>query len=675
MKLLFLYIENSGVISDACVNLDANIRCELNKCDNEYILSVKSKNVIPKDFYSADDSFEVSAVVGVNGSGKTTIASFIASLRSGLEVDKNVLVVLKTADNCIKIFYHLNDKKLLCVTDAKDMLVDKVQIDNSEAWKALCDEFLFIYYSPVLTSQHPFYTSDKNFVDISSTGLLLSASAIMSATNIGPRVNISQYDAYRAVDTVGVLEFLSKMRKEGLKSPVRFPTPKGVRIEHNFAGFELAWSYLKDTLKKAQDECAKEIDQIKEGVYRTRSARTVSLWVPKVEAHSPTQNDLELDDKLCELELRRRCLLAYQRRLRHFKYNPLFGDAFLKAFITFAVIWMRDVDITEELINFKASSCRHLIRAVVGLRRRFDGCEYTQDAHRSMRESVLRMLKRMTLITQLHNHVKDRIYYAYQVFESLYSINEGAEQPSGGSHFISLSNDNGKSSYQKAMDLVMYHANSRKLMDYLIFNFTPRLSSGEMSLLTLFSRLLRQLQSIRRYSTKKNVLVFLDEAETTLHPGFQREVVRLLIWFGREIVNWVNMHVIFATHSPIILSDIPMGNVAFINKDSSGKVIFDNVHKGETFGAHVFDLYRQSFFLSKGTIGSFATDKIDSLLKKLNSDSKSERIDTKDIDLVRLIGDSFISRLLRRRMDERYEEDETAFAEEVRKAVSDIENA
>lgn len=64
------------------------------------------------------------------------------------------------------------------------------------------------------------------------------------------------------------------------------------------------------------------------------------------------------------------------------------------------------------------------------------------------------------------------------------------------------------------------------------------------------------------------------------------------------------------THSPFILSDIPECNVLYLGTDEDHK-------PGLTFGANIYDLLQDSFFL-KSDIGEVAYTKINELVELYN---------------------------------------------------------
>lgn len=153
--------------------------------------------------------------------------------------------------------------------------------------------------------------------------------------------------------------------------------------------------------------------------------------------------------------------------------------------------------------------------------------------------------------------------------------------------------------------------------EYIPYRF---LSSGEKQLLTVFGALvfhLRNLDSLaddgRRY---ENVNIILEEIELYFHPEYQRMVVKRLLEKLYSIVfkHIKRINIIFVTHSPFILSDIPLSNVLFLK---SGKPAYSQMQEN-TFGANIHGMLKNGFFLPSLPIGEFAYDKINNLFERLN---------------------------------------------------------
>lgn len=102
----------------------------------------------------------------------------------------------------------------------------------------------------------------------------------------------------------------------------------------------------------------------------------------------------------------------------------------------------------------------------------------------------------------------------------------------------------------------------------------------------------------------RHACVILDELELYFHPEMQRTfIIRLLSGLKQiHLGNIKSIHFLMATHSPFILSDIPRSNVLFLNKNGKPEDI-ESMH---TFGANIHTMLEHSFFLKDGTIGAFA---------------------------------------------------------------------
>ena len=205
----------------------------------------------------------------------------------------------------------------------------------------------------------------------------------------------------------------------------------------------------------------------------------------------------------------------------------------------------------------------------------------------------------------------------------------------------------------------------RRHSDFLEFGFTLPFSSGEMAYISMWARLNDAIRdaSMHKFSSgNKNLIVFIDEAETAFHPEWQRELVRRMIMFFGAIAKEWQVQLIFSTHSPILLSDVPTGNVVFL-REENGRIAVKNDKDRRTFASNIFDLYRDSFFMEHGTMGAFAASKVNALLQKfrLPSEKDVRHIESDelkdDLKLAMLIGDPFISRLIWRRLEALVEDD------------------
>lgn len=159
--------------------------------------------------------------------------------------------------------------------------------------------------------------------------------------------------------------------------------------------------------------------------------------------------------------------------------------------------------------------------------------------------------------------------------------------------------------------------------------YFDKMSSGERQFLFYMSTILyhvRNLDSVvdDTESVHYNyVNIILEEVELYFHPEYQREFIdKLINYLKKSQFNRIkHFNIIVVTHSPFILSDIPRDNVLFLREGKNDNEACDF----KTFGANIHDLLRTSFFLEKGLVGEFANNKIDELLTLLQGDNNSKK--------------------------------------------------
>ncbi len=170
------------------------------------------------------------------------------------------------------------------------------------------------------------------------------------------------------------------------------------------------------------------------------------------------------------------------------------------------------------------------------------------------------------------------------------------------------------------------------------------LSSGEklyLDLLTNFSYTLLRLQN-----DFAGVMLF-DEIELSFHPNWQKRIIKSLIHIQGEISKSKNsnLHLIFTSHSPFLLSDLPKENVIFLEK---GKQVYPNI---ETFGANIHTLLSHGFFMKDGLMGEFAKNKINEIMNFLNNEKSPIKDDDEAQKYICIIGEPIVKRQLQRMLD------------------------
>ncbi|MBO0343074.1 AAA family ATPase [Flagellimonas profundi] len=175
------------------------------------------------------------------------------------------------------------------------------------------------------------------------------------------------------------------------------------------------------------------------------------------------------------------------------------------------------------------------------------------------------------------------------------------------------------------------------LIDGFIFYMPSKrkLSSGENAFLNLFSRLYDFLNTklssdIQVYEQVNNYILLLDEADLGFHPVWKRKYVNTLVktipYFFNHLDKKPNIQIIFTTHDPLTLSDLPNKNIVYLLRDNSKMetkfLKYEHVDRPtKSFAANITDLLADSFFVEDGLIGDFAKNKIEEVISWLSSET------------------------------------------------------
>lgn len=148
---------------------------------------------------------------------------------------------------------------------------------------------------------------------------------------------------------------------------------------------------------------------------------------------------------------------------------------------------------------------------------------------------------------------------------------------------------------------------------YFSFNWIP-LSDGEEQFLHLTSSIFTAVQKYR-FNGLKHVILLLDEPDNKMHPETVRQFLSYII---SELKRYhrITFQVIIASHSPLLLSDIPSHSVILLEKNlQTGNCIIRET-TSESFAANIHTLLANDFFM-KSTIGAWAENYIQTILKDI----------------------------------------------------------
>lgn len=155
-------------------------------------------------------------------------------------------------------------------------------------------------------------------------------------------------------------------------------------------------------------------------------------------------------------------------------------------------------------------------------------------------------------------------------------------------------------------------------------------SSGEKQRINSLSSIVYHLINLNSVEENGQVVryryinIVLDEVELYYHPEWQRTFLHDLLDYIRkinfkDIERIEGINILIATHSPFILSDIPHTHILRLREGKEDTIEVDE----KTFGANIYDLLQNDFFMKNGFIGDVAKEHIQSAIRHMQNESRS----------------------------------------------------
>lgn len=566
----YLWIDRNHCFEKQEFNFSLEYSIHYDEKNNQLIIT-KNDNFVPNFFGT---NIDVTAVVGKNGTGKTSLLNHISSINyyNGLypNVHGNCIIIFNE-NNVLKIFYSPQIKKprIECKYDYE--INELTDIQNFVSNKYFQD-IRYEYYTPVFNKLGT--TNSENFGGYTN----LSTYNILKESNISPVVRFFLNEFTKQI------KFLSANKDKITDFGINYPFYVTVLLMNNKNG-------LEDVYKKANQGKALEEKDIKREV-----DRLIETCFPE------GSNNFEF---ILKNRIACSMTLSIVNRLNKMGLEP--------------------------------SECKQLIELVensFGNGQIID-TELQLDSFKELKEFLSNLENKYCFPIKAY---KEFIIYLEKQIE----IKENALLFHIQSSRFLMSVDKGQDKYVVDVDasLIEFVEKYKATVfedDYLLFDWN--LSAGEMLLLTAFARF---YDDNAKNSDRKiqNRIILLDEAEVSFHPEWQRIYLSKMMSFFSYLYKDCHIQLIIATHSPIILSDIPKQNIIYLSKDEKGSIKVDLITEHEeTFGSNIYKLYNNAFFMDNGAVGEFAKEYICRIKEDIDNSSKSYEKIVEDISI---IGDEFI---------------------------------
>ncbi|ARV10132.1 hypothetical protein BTO05_10970 [Winogradskyella sp. PC-19] len=553
MRLAAVFIPN-GVLTYVfgenhkgyTLNLGGKYNYEFTEINNLPVLKEKLPNPnFIKGFWGSN-LYLVSAIVGANGTGKTSI-----------------LNVFRNRSFCF--FIYENEKNdTYKIGDSTDNIFD------------------IIYYSPFLNIQNHDYVN-SNFKDVSKYELMLEDTEyenieLSAQLELHNSENLKRWIKFRQMSNIEFfLNYVALPVFNKINVKINFVGPRVHDTPYKFRPFFERFKVIKDEEEIAKFDKLRELNPI------TNEKKRPRLFGNKIKL---------------ELQIIERVIDKVQNILE-MSGNKYLNEGYINnSYTPDSSDFKKNKDLKSAFYFFIDNA---FIQLSKGSQKIFLPTREIKD-----------------LLELLLSHIPEKDVEIENWTELQISFKDALQLLDAYENFIISFKDN--------------FSLDRKIL--LTFRPDKNLSSGEKGMYNLFSSLYdyqfkvdKQIfNEYNRYSTKDvandNYLLLLDEADMGFHPQWKKKFVKSILMLFRIIFPNQKIQILFTTHDPLTLSDIPKSNIVFLDKDKNSKLTYvlpqDRKVSKRSFGANIHDLLADSFFLKDGFMGEFAEYKIGELLRNLN---------------------------------------------------------
>jgi len=545
MELVYLWVEDYKNIKNQGFNFSPRFECSYDEKNQS--LTIDEKDDYLENFFG--ENINITAIVGENGSGKSSIFKLIMQLIAFKTFDNISLNNEKNEKSFLIIYNFKKFQKISIKDDIKKIIYNKSLIVINSLHSSNNIDFFTVHFNYMLDT---FY-DDKD--DKWIKNIYHKADSYKTPLLLEPYKNNNEkqqidLDIIEYLNNHNMLRFYSKFDIN--KNLFEFFKPNKII-------FKIANKKYINILKQVQPKGKKDISK----EYRSIFYKFIQLYEKK---------------QFPKMGKNKAKLSSIYRRITNLYKNQQYKDISylyiaLKVLSSRQILfnkdeyriinnWAKTVESGQELLSFKESlTLNNLI---------------------SNKASLYEVRKIQICI----NFIENKIYNLKAFTDNINNITN-----------ISVIKD--------ILDFlppwldIEWFENSKSIKS---------LSSGEKTFFTFLINLMYQIQNINDDSQYQTINIFLDETELGLHPNWQKQYISKILNALKQINN-KKINLIFATHSPFILSDLPKENVIFLE---NAEQKYPNI---DSFGANIHTLLSHGFFMKDGLMGDFAKNKIQKIQK------------------------------------------------------------
>jgi predicted ATPase len=579
MEISFLYIEKYGKVTNMGLNFNSKFRYSYNASNQE--MTIEKNRDFSNRFYENLNAeiVGISAIIGANGVGKTTILNFIKNnLTDGVGgVHAPCLVCVYDKDENKHIIYRHGINEPRCKHDNLNIEISELKSEhhhvnfrNDYYSIPAFDKLTFINYSGFLdlTQNEGEFGSSFNI-----TTSYLAYNSTKKHTLEDWRFNLNEIEVFRIHEVEKQLRFYFNH-----KELLPFSAPEYIQVKINYFKSNQLHKNLTDKKLSYQNEIIQLSNQtIDENTQRV--IENLSVYIQNIDDFN--EKVKLLYSKLHEVHYNSIKNEIYNQLLISLLYSHISTIQFL-VYIT-KILTETINSVEEEKINGAANILNKLFE-IYG----FTEIPENEQAKLIDYTNILSSIEEILSCCELNGE-----------FES--------------DHII-LNPEN-----EKKLEKFFLFQSNNSFANFVDF-FWP-LSSGQQAIFSMYSRFYDVVHRTIQFDNiiiKENILIVLDEAEIALHPEWQRSFLADFVNIVSKIFQGKKIQIILTTHSPFLISDLVNSQINFIEYDEANKKskVVENpmMNKKSTFGANISTLLNDAFFMNDGFIGGIALVQMDKFI-------------------------------------------------------------
>lgn len=594
MELIYLWVKNYKNINNFGVVLNPNFQEQEKTIFEENKIVVKLKDADSINIFKGN--LNIKTIVGTNGSGKSNLINAIALiLREGFTPESTDYYSFSL---CKDYFLLYKDKRgfYRCKSDLKNEVYlngEIIAVDKETApiKCALFKPFLSLRDDTFLT-----FPQDEHMEDITAKKL----------------DNYFYFDRFRTYDTAHALRELFDKNKN-LKNKFKILSDDNKYLIFDSLGYELDIEEEFEWINRQLNIKIPTYFQKFNIEYASKWDLVDALVASNafIMQHPETYENL---DKFLNIVVSNGCFMFLLIKLADLFCSQEGNENIikldnLKKTVDEILLYKNGVSINLNDIDMSRKH-KELHDFYVDIQRKFNKCKKNKSINisKKLEKDLTEFLKTVIVLEtgllqnkcDLFNILRKRESYNTYLPNNKYL------------RLIKYKNLNKELKFLNNLGIFKQNFYKKNNNDNEVYSFY-NLSTGEQRILRFFGDLLS--------AVNQDIDTFIfDEMDLSWHPEWQRKMVYYVVDFFDKLKLDKKINIIFTTHSPFILSDMPKENVIMLYRDNNGYAKKYNSEEN-TFGANIHDLFNNNFFFNDCdgicTMGEFAKDYISRIIEEI----------------------------------------------------------